>query len=272
MKEKNTYILGTDAEELHRLGIQHQVWAEEAQHGWRLANFKGGQTLLDLGSGPGFCTKELSYIAGQEGKVIGVDISESYIEHLKQITRLYHLNIEPVLSDFNTMELADSSLDGMYCRWALAWLPNPLEILQKVFHALKPGGKMVIHEYYDWSTHQIEPHKPGLSKAIQAALKSFKDSEGEIDIGRQLPGALSEMGMKVTHLRLMAKLATPDNLTWQWPKTFYKSYFPRLADRNYLTSQEVSEALRDLDELERTKGATICCPIMVEVIAEKSPA
>jgi len=36
MKEKNAYILGTDKEEFNRLGIQHQVWASEAQKGWEL--------------------------------------------------------------------------------------------------------------------------------------------------------------------------------------------------------------------------------------------
>ena len=54
MQEENAYILGTDAQELHRLGVQHQVWSEEALHGWRLAQFRAGHTLLDLGSGPGF--------------------------------------------------------------------------------------------------------------------------------------------------------------------------------------------------------------------------
>jgi ubiquinone/menaquinone biosynthesis C-methylase UbiE len=79
MKEQDAYILGTDTQELHRLGVQHQVWAEEAQHGWQLAKFRAGQTLLDLGCGPGFCTKELAYIAGETGKIIGVDLSPNYI-------------------------------------------------------------------------------------------------------------------------------------------------------------------------------------------------
>ncbi|MEM7186902.1 MAG: methyltransferase domain-containing protein [Bacteroidota bacterium] len=269
MKEENAYILGTDAEELHRLGVQHQVWAEEAQYGWRLANFRGGQTLLDLGSGPGFCTKEMAYITGNSGKVIGIDLSESYIAHLQKLAQLYHLNIEAINANFDNMQLEANSLDGMFCRWALAWLPNPIEILEKVYAALKPGGTMVIHEYYDWSTHQIEPQMEGLSKAIKAALASFKASDGEIDIGRQLPRVLTDLGMKVTNLRLMPKLATPDNLTWQWPKTFYHSYFPRLVDAGFLTSEEVATALSDLETLEKTVGATICCPIMIEVIAQK---
>ncbi len=269
MKEQNAYILGTDTAELHRLGIQHQVWAEEAQHGWKLAKFRAGETLLDLGCGPGFCTKELAYIVGSEGKVIGVDRSAAYIEHLKQITQLHQLNIDSVLADFNELNLDEASLDGMYCRWALAWLPNPEEVLQNVYNALKPGGRMVIHEYYDWRTHQTEPSLDYLGKAIAAAYKSFEDSEGIINIGKQLPGILTSLGMKVTGIRTMSKLATPKSFVWQWPKTFYKGYFPKLNEMDYLTSEEVKNAFVDLETLENTPGATLCCPLMVEVIAEK---
>jgi ubiquinone/menaquinone biosynthesis C-methylase UbiE len=269
MKENNAYILGTDTQELHRLGIQHQVWASEAQKGWSLAKFSEGQTLLDLGSGPGFCTQELAYIVGAKGKVIAVDLSETFIEHLHKITAIHQLPIQGIVSNFNDMKLAPNSLDGMYCRWALAWLPNPKEILQKVYEALKPGGKMVIHEYYDWTTHQTEPYKPKLHKAIKAAMQSFQDSQGEINIGREVPKLYQELGMKVTHIRPMLKMATVDEVAWQWPKTFYHSYFPRLVAAGYLTSEEVNQALLEMAELENTPGASLCCPLMVEVIAEK---
>jgi ubiquinone/menaquinone biosynthesis C-methylase UbiE len=269
MKEQNEYILGTDVIELHRLGVQHQVWAGEAQHGWKLAGFNAGQSLLDLGCGPGFCTKELAYITGKEGKVLGIDKSEHFIRYLTEVTRLYNLNIEGIAADFNDMKLGENSLDGMFCRWALAWLPNPGEILDKVYTALKPGGRMVIHEYYDWSTHQIEPQLPGLATAIRASLQSFKDSEGEIDIGRYLPKMLTELGMEITSLRLMQKLATPGEFNWQWPKTFYHSYFPRLEEVGYLTKKEVTAALEDLQVLEKDPSATLSCPMMIEVIATK---
>ena len=269
MKENNAYILGTDNEELHRLGLQHQVWAEEAQKGWRLAQFNAGQTILDLGCGPGFCSKELAYLTGEKGKIIAVDRSSHYIQYLQKIAAFHHLNIEAITADFDEMTLTRDSLDGMYCRWALAWLADPVPTLKKVLKALKPGGQMVIHEYYNWSTHQMEPQKPGLTKAIASALKSFKDSDSEIDIGREIPGILKELGMEVTNVRLMAKLATPDNAIWQWPKSFYKSYFPRLVDMNYLSPDDVSVALEDLKELEKDKTSTICCPLMIEIIARK---
>jgi SAM-dependent methyltransferase len=151
----------------------------------------------------------------------------------------------------------------------MAWIPNPQEILTKVYNALKPGGKMVLHEYYDWSTHQTEPHMPNLDIAIKAALKSFKDSPGEIDIGRELPRILEDIGMKVTHIRSMSKIALPHENTWNWPKSFYLSYFPRLVSLGYLKDIEVENALNDLALLEQTKGASLCTPLMVEVIAEK---
>ncbi|WP_299335371.1 methyltransferase domain-containing protein [uncultured Psychroserpens sp.] len=269
MNEENAYILGTDQEELHRLGLQHQVWASEAHKGWELAGFTAGQTILDLGCGPGFCTKELAFVVGNSGKVIGVDRSEHFIKFLDSINAQYGLQIDALHADFNDMVLEPNSLDGMYCRWAMAWIPNVKEVLEKVMTALKPGGKMVLHEYYDWSTHQIEPHNDAVAKAIAACLKSFKEQEGEIDIGRQLPEIFEDLGMKVTSKRLMSKLATPDNLVWQWPKSFYYSYFPRLVDSGYLLGEDVKLALEAFESLSKNKSATLFCPILIEVIAEK---
>jgi len=269
MKEQNEYILGTDKEELHRLGLQHQVWASEAHKGWETAGFTAGQTLLDLGCGPGFCTKELAFVVGNSGKVIGIDRSKHFIEFLKQINAQYGLEIDAIQADFNNMVLEPNSLDGMYCRWAMAWIPNVKEVLNNVKKALKPGGKMVLHEYYDWQTHRTEPHKEGINKAIAACLKSFKEQEGEIDIGRELIQICDDIGMKVTSKRLMSKLATPDNFAWHWPKSFYYSYFPRLVDAGYLTPTDVQQALNDQAELECNKNATIFCPVLIEIIAEK---
>ena len=83
MNEESVYILGTDKEELIRLELQHKVWSSEAKRGWDLAGFKTGQTILDLGCGPGYCTEELALIVGKTGKVIGVDRSDTFYCILK---------------------------------------------------------------------------------------------------------------------------------------------------------------------------------------------
>lgn len=268
-EEQNAYILGTEAAELHRLGLQHQVWASEAHQGWRNAGFTAGQTILDLGCGPGFCTKELGYVVGPKGKVIGVDKSEAFIGFLNIIKQQYNLSIDAQYADFNDMILEDNSLDGVYCRWAMAWIPNVEEVLKRVYKALKPGAKVVFHEYYDWSLLQTSPEYPMMKNAIKQTLQTFFDSEGTVNIGRFLPKIFSDLGMKVISQRPMNKLATPDKLDWQWPRTFFQIYFPKVAEAGYLTNDEVTQALKELEVLSSNPNATILTPQMVEVIAEK---
>ena len=68
MNDDKPYILGTDNEEIKRLELQHQIWLSEAKAGWVSANFSKNNTILDLGSGPGTCSKELAKIVGATKK------------------------------------------------------------------------------------------------------------------------------------------------------------------------------------------------------------
>ena len=268
-QEANAYILGTETAELHRLGLQHQVWSSEAIKSWDLAGFTAGQTLLDLGCGPGFCTTELAYIAGETGKVIGVDKSAHYIDFLKDWSRQLSLNIETQCCDFESMNLAPNSIDGVYDRWAMAWVSNPKEIISKLFTALKSGGVVITQEYFDWSTLQTEPHLPALAKGITAALQSLRD-QNDIDIGRKLPQYFEACGFEIISTRPLTKMATPKQFTWQWPKSFFAIYFPKLVSAGYLSQKEVDDALAAFNELEKMPGATIFTPTMREVIARKN--
>ena len=269
MPDKKTYILGTDQEELARLRIQHDVWRSEAVRGWSLAEFKSGDFILDLGSGPGYCTEELAKIVGKSGKVIGVDRSASFIKYLENTKEKKGLSIHALLSTFDDLQLETDSLDGIYCRWALAWIPNPKEILNKLRGFLRPGGRMVIHEYYYWTSHRTEPERPGLKKAIDAVLQSFNDTDSEIDVGKHLHQWFYDMDMSIISHRLMPKLATPSSSIWKWPKTFYESYFPRLIEMGYLSNKDIDHAFSDLENLEQLNYATLWCPLMIEVIAQK---
>ncbi len=268
--EENAYILGTEQAELHRLGLQHQVWSSEARRGWEIAGFRPGQTLLDLGCGPGFCTTELAYIVGHTGKVIGVDLSPNYVAALKQQAELHSLPIELRTCSFDEMEMQPNSLDGMFCRWALAWVPNPAEVLAKVQAALKPGGRMVIQEYFDWTTFQTEPPLPHLKKGIAAAYRSMKHGQpGDIDVGRRIPAMAEGLGLKVVSVRSMSKLARPTDLTWEWPYSFLNIYLPKLVERGLITEGEVAAALSDLKDLTAMPQGMILCPMMMEVVLEK---
>src|ERR1041385_6858244 len=77
------YVLGTDLDELVRLGFQHQLWLAHAAAAWEQAGFRPGQRLLDVGCGPGYATFDLAHLGGRRGGVTAVDASARFIAHLK---------------------------------------------------------------------------------------------------------------------------------------------------------------------------------------------
>ena len=268
MSDSNAYILGTDREELDRLELQHKVWLSESKKGWTNAGFSIGHSILDLGCGPGYCSLELADIVGSNGNIIALDRSEAFINHLNFVVNKSDLPVKPIQSDFDDMDLEDNSLDGMYCRWALAWVPNPKDVIGKIIKALKPGGKMVFHEYFNWSNHQVFPEYKNLTRGIAAALTSFKESDSEIDIGKYLPEYIASFGANIISTRLITKLASPNTDTWNWPVTFYKSYFPRLVEMGLLDQMVIHKAFDELKELQNIPYARIACPLMIEIVAE----
>ena len=85
------YVLGTDAIEAKRLGLQHRIWSAAAHHLWELAGVRPGITVMDLGCGPGHATFDLATIVGgasperaAQGRVIALDESATFLHQLNE--------------------------------------------------------------------------------------------------------------------------------------------------------------------------------------------
>ena len=112
------YLLGTTGEELGRLRFQHEAWHSEAERLWQLGGFRAGQSLLDLGCGPGFATLDLSKIAGARGHVHAVDAAANYLEFLdRTLAERGMENVTVQQGDVSRLDLEDSSIDGVFARW-----------------------------------------------------------------------------------------------------------------------------------------------------------
>ena len=269
-KEKGAYVLGTDPLELHRLGFQHQVWVSEALQGWKQAQFSYGQTILDLGCGPGFATIELAYLVGPEGRVIAVDKSEQYLQHLAKLADQHGLkNIEIIQSTVEELELEDNSIDRIYHRWVLAWMDGIDVIVKKMCNSLKSGGKIVSHEYFDWATLQLAPSIPEWSTVVKAVLKSFDAGGGDIDIGKKLPSLFEDNGLHIDSVRPMVKMSRPDTLEWNWPVTFFKIYLPKVVEMGFMKEDLCQRVLDNIAKKQAEGQAILLTPTMIEVVSSK---
>src|SRR5258705_13430646 len=83
MKSERDYILGTHDEEIERLALQNRVWRPRAADAWRRAGFTVGQTLLDIGCGPGHASVDLAEIVGPSGRVVAIDRSRRFLDALE---------------------------------------------------------------------------------------------------------------------------------------------------------------------------------------------
>jgi len=269
-KETGAYILGTDPLELHRLGFQHQVWVSESLQGWKQAQFSYGQTILDLGCGPGFATIELAYLVGPEGRVIAVDKSEQYLQHLAKLAYQHGLkNIEIIHSTVEELELEDESIDRIYHRWVLSWMNGIDAIVEKLCNSLNTGGRIVSHEYFDWATLQIVPAIPEWKEVVDSILKSFNAVGGDIDIGRKLPSLFEKNDLHIDSVRPMVKMSRPDTLEWNWPVTFFKIYLPKVVEMGFMKEDLCQRVFEKIAIMQDEGKAILLTPTMIEVIASK---
>lgn len=264
------YILGTDADELDRLGFQHKVWSKEANALWLQMGLGQGKRILDLGCGPGFATFDLGTIVGRNGSVVGVDKSPGYIEYAKQQASARGFsNLEFLEADFADLQLADNSFDAAYCRWALCWMDEPQPIVDLVADALKPGGVFGAQEYVFWGSFSVYPERPEVRKVIEACRESWRVMDGEIDMGPRLVEKFDRAGLEVVHMAPLAKFGRPGQMPWQWPSTFFEIYTLRLIEIGLLTEQDRQEFLEVWEQLEKDPNAFVVTPMMMELVGRK---
>src|SRR3954466_8260297 len=106
MPAEGDYVLGTDEQELARLGVQHRVWRPVVLDCWQRAGITVGKRVLDVGAGPGYATVDLAEIVGPTGEVVALERSENFICALEQTSRARSLeNVKIHQLDLMTGEL-----------------------------------------------------------------------------------------------------------------------------------------------------------------------
>lgn len=270
MAGEKDYVLGTHDAELSRLGLQHAVWRPQASRAWREAGFTAGQTLLDVGCGPGWATLDLAEIVGGSGRVLGIDRSRRFLDALERAARGRGLpQVSAVELDLDTQPLPDVVADGAWSRWVYAFVSRPRPLLESVASRLRPGGTMVLHEYVDYRSWRLSPRSEAFEEFVREVMASWRDTGGEPDIALDLPRWLGELGFDVVAMRPVGEAARPTDFVWQWPKAFVAIGLERLVELGRVEPARAAAMQRAFDEAERTPGAFLVTPTVLEIIARK---
>jgi predicted methyltransferase len=105
---------------------------------------KPGHRLADIGSGSGYFTFRLAAQVGEDGKVYTVDIDQTAIDKVRQRKEREKLvQVEPILGESDDPRLPDD-LDAVLIVDSYHEFRGYDRMMQAVFRALKPGGRLVI--------------------------------------------------------------------------------------------------------------------------------
>lgn len=270
MSEEKSYYLGTHDVEAWRLGVQHRVWRARTLDVWRRAGITDGSTVIDAGAGPGHATLDLAEIVGPRGRIDALDRSDNFRSAIEAGARARGLaNVTLHNIDLMLDEIPVSGVDAVFIRWVFIFIPDPVFVLKKLARALKPGGKFICHDYFDWGVMRWTPQRPVLEDFVETAIRDWEANAGSINVARTLMAALPGAGLKIVEANPIVFTTGPSDFTWQWPKTFIAPHARRLAERGVVSTQWADEVASDWAAAEADPNTIMTTPLLMEIVGER---
>jgi ubiquinone/menaquinone biosynthesis C-methylase UbiE len=272
MSDPAPYVLGTGDDELERLGLQHALWRDDATLAWKRAGVGPGARVLDVGAGPGFASLDLAALVGRHGSVLAVDESPGFVDATRERAAALGLpQVRAVVGDAQALErvVELASTDVAWARWLLCFVQDPMAVLRGVHRALVPGGRFVIHDYFNYTSMTLAPRSSAHDRAVAATAKSWRERGGDPDIAGRLPELLHEAGFELTHLALHARLARAGEPMFAWPHTWWHTYAPKLVAMGELAESDCAELCATLERMRVERRGFCFTPPVHELIAVK---
>jgi SAM-dependent methyltransferase len=242
-----------------RLRYQHQVRAHENRRFLSRAGFGKGATLVDLGCGPGFTTLDLARIVGSGGKVIAVDRDgERSLPLLKLQAEASNLfNIETREAHLEAFDLHEKSVDGVYCRWVLMYLPEPRakSLIGRMATWLRPKGVCALTEFCNYRQISLHPKSRYLPEIAEALIQAVAGGHGcNPEIGNDLPGLLHSAGLEV-EIAVVVKAVRATTKEWRWPDALFRNHLPALVKDGFLAQSVFDKFMAEWEARSIEPGA-----------------
>jgi ubiquinone/menaquinone biosynthesis C-methylase UbiE len=191
------------ARQLERLYLTRDVVAQRAETIRQLAPSRG-ERVLDVGCGPGFLCESIAEIVGNNGAVVGIDISNDLIALCRRRGSPKWLSY--AVGDATQLAQPDASLDAVVCTQVAEYVPDVSRVLSEAFRVLKQGGRAVFVAT-DWDAVVWHSEKPDRMALV---LKSWESHCAHPHLPRSLANRLVSAGFRFDDAAVFPIL----NLQW----------------------------------------------------------
>ncbi|MFZ9089740.1 MAG: class I SAM-dependent methyltransferase [Planctomycetaceae bacterium] len=148
---------------------------------------KPGMVIADVGAGTGLFTREFAAKLGRDGRVLAVDISKNFLEHIRRTTREKGLlNVETVLCSDDSTKLPQDSVDAVFICDTYHHFEYPAKTMTSVRKALKPGGKVYVIDFHriegkssEWTMNHVRAGQEVFeAEILEAGFRRVRQVEG----------------------------------------------------------------------------------------------
>jgi arsenite methyltransferase len=169
----------------------------------QFAKIKKGDTVLDLGCGAGNDCFVARSVAGETGKIIGIDMTEAMIEKANaNAKKLGFNNMEFILGEIENMPVVSDSVDAVVSNCVLNLVPDKSKAFSEIHRVLKPGGHFSISDIVFTGTIPKE--------ILKSKLMYVKCVAGAVSKDEYLR-LIQKQGFKNVMLQKESVLSMPDD-------------------------------------------------------------
>jgi SAM-dependent methyltransferase len=218
-------------------------------HRWRTAEnsaahllprLKSGDTLLDIGSGPGTITADLAILV-TPGRVTAMEITESALALTRaEIGRRGLDNVEYAVGDVQALDFPDDTFDVVHAHQVLQHVADPVQALREMHRVTRPGGLIAVRDS-DYAAFTWFPPLPELDEWLELYQRVARGNGGEPDAGRRLLSWARAAGLAdVTATSSTWCFATPEDRRWwggMWADRILDSDLARTARQEHAAGQ-----------------------------------
>jgi ubiquinone/menaquinone biosynthesis C-methylase UbiE len=135
----------------------------------RLLALSPGETVIDIGSGPGFLCESVADLVGPSGRVLGIDVSPDLVELARRRNRRDWLQYAQ--GDATALPTPDRCFDVAICAQVLEYVPDADRGLREMHRVLKPDGRALIVDT-EWDSVVWRSTEPARMAKMLAAWEA----------------------------------------------------------------------------------------------------
>jgi SAM-dependent methyltransferase len=230
-----------------------------------LAGLRPGMRCVDLGCGGGAVSLELAELAGPAGSVVGVDMDQAKLDLARQAARERGLpNVVFEGGDVNAWR-APGEYDLVYCRFLLQHLARPVDLLRRMWDAVRPGGVLAVEDA-DLEGLFCDPDNDGFAFCRRMYAEVLARNGGDPGCARRLPRYFREIGIPDASMRLLQGVSR-DGDAKVLPLLTLQAIAGSIVRAGLAGAGEVDSAIEDLAAFTADPATMIADPRIFQVWA-----